>query len=340
MSGRWAKGVATPREDIVVSVCLSDLPASEAAFESLRKVAQKLDSVYRFREIILVVGAEEREKYLDLVREVRDLRLFVAHSGSGYYERRVVAAEESIGDVVLLCSADEIDYLDVEALIRQAETSASIVVANRAPRRSMRTAISGPLIALGRVAGFEVKLDDLHAIAMPRTLLNYVLGHNEPQLALRFPPRDPRLPLTSHVSLRDAGSRGLLQQLPRRIHLLQKLLIYLAPTLLMLVSISSAILACFGLGFAAYAAAVWVVVDDVSPGWFTTALMLSLSALFMGLSMLGVSLGLQRILAQRERSNGDQVAEEINRVDLFGTIRTKLNVDRDSGPEAVPPDLG
>ena len=90
------------REDIVVSVCFADLPTDPAAFQSLRDLAARLDEVYRFREIILVVEDNQREAFLELVEQISDLRLFVVGPSADFYERRVIAAEEAIGDVVLV----------------------------------------------------------------------------------------------------------------------------------------------------------------------------------------------------------------------------------------------
>lgn len=42
------------REDVVVSVCFSELSATPATFAALRDIAATLDGAYRFREIILV----------------------------------------------------------------------------------------------------------------------------------------------------------------------------------------------------------------------------------------------------------------------------------------------
>jgi hypothetical protein len=116
------------REDVVVSACFSDLPATEATFEVLRKLAAPLDTQYRFREITLVVEDDAREAFLPLIEEITDLRLFVVRKGTEYYERRVIAAEEAIGDIVLIGQIDEVAAMDVLAFLARAETSNAIVL--------------------------------------------------------------------------------------------------------------------------------------------------------------------------------------------------------------------
>ncbi|AUC56771.1 hypothetical protein CDO87_26220 (plasmid) [Sagittula sp. P11] len=324
------------REDVVVSVCFSDLPATDAAFRAVRDLSDSLDAHYRFREIILIVDDAERDSYLPLVQQVPDLRLFAVRPGSGYYDRRVIAAEEAIGDIVLIGSAEEMAHLDLLALLEQAERTNSIVLATRSERRQMRTGLSSPIIALGRLAGFKVNLNDLQSIAMPRTLLNQLISHGEPELALRFPPRDPRFPLDFFFAEQNVPSRKGLGKFQRRVQLLQKLLVYLAPSILMLVSISSTILALLGIGYAFYVVGAWFVVENLAPGWLTTSAMLSLSAAFMGLSMLGLSLGMQQLLNRQNSTDVERVADEINRIDLFGKVASDLNVELESDAPPAP----
>lgn len=325
---------AKSREDVVVSVCFSDLPPRASAFAAVRELAARLDRVYRFREIIVVVEDTQREAFLALVAEVPDLRLFVVGPATDYYERRVIAAEEAIGDLVLLASAHEIEHLDPLAFLDHAEREHVVTLATRQRHSLLTTCLTLPIIAIGRIAGFKVNLNDLQTVAMPRTLLNQMLAHEEPRLALRFPPRDPGSPFVClRVDAREV-SRRRIAGLPRRVHLFQTLLVYLAPTLLSLVSLSSTILALLGLAYAAYIVGAWLLVDNLAPGWLTTSAMLTLSAVFMGVSTLGLSLGMQHMLQQQRSRIASRAPEEVNRIDLFGKVASDLNVEH--GRDALP----
>jgi hypothetical protein len=162
---------------------------------------------------------------------------------------------------------------------------------------------------------------------MPRTLLNLMLAHDEPRLALRFPPRDPRLPLDWFRTDRNVAARTAFMGLARRAQLLQTLLVYLTPTILTVVTISSGILALLGLAYAAYILGALFVVEKLAAGWLTTNAMLAVSAVFMGMSTLGLSLGLQHLLKQQRRLKGGIVPEEVNRIDLFHQVAFDLNVE-------------
>jgi hypothetical protein len=328
------------REDVVVSVCFSELTATPAAFAAIRDLAATLDSVYRFREIILVVDDTQRSALLDLVREVPNTRLFVVRRGTEYYDRRVIAAEEAIGDLVILGNLDEIAALDVLAFLDFAEAENAVTMAFRPARRPIKRLLAWPLIALGKLAGFNVDPAEWQSIAVPRTLLNLLLAHDEPRLALRFPPRDPRLPREWFRTDVNVASRTAFMGLGRRVHLLQTLLVYLTPTLLTLVAVSSALLTLAGLAYAAWVVGAVVLVDRLAPGWLTTNAMLAVSATFMGVSTLGLSLGLQHLLKQQRRLKCDLVPEEVNRIDLFQQVAFDLNVvlesDTPSSSSAPP----
>lgn len=326
-----------PREDVVVSVCFSELAATPATFAALRDIAATLDRAYRFREIILVVDDTQRADFLDLVREVPNTRLFVVRRGTEYYDRRVIAAEEAIGDLVVLGHLEEIAALDVLAFLDFAESENAVTMAFRPERKPFKRLLAWPFVALGKLAGFNVDPAEWQSIAVPRTLLNLLLAHDEPRLALRFPPRDPRLPREWFRTGAKVASRTAFTGVARRLALLQTLLVYLTPTLLTVVAVSSGLLTLVGIAYAAWIVGAVLLVDQLAPGWLTTNAMLAVSATFMGFSTLGLSLGLQHLLKQQRRLKGASVPEEVNRIDLFQQVAFDLNVVLESETPAPPP---
>lgn len=326
-----------PREDVVVSVCFSELAATPATFAALRELAGTLDRAYRFREIILVVEDTQRAGFLDLVRAVPNTRLFVVRRGTEYYDRRVIAAEEAIGDLVVLGHPEEIAALDVLAFLDFAESHDAVTMAFRPERKPFKRLLAWPFIALGKLAGFNVDPSEWQSIAVPRTLLNLLLAHDEPRLALRFPPRDPRLPREWFRTDARVAGRHAFTGIGRRLALLQTLLVYLTPTLLSVVAVSSALLTLVGLAYAAWIVGAVILVERLAPGWLTTNAMLSVSAVFMGFSTLGLSLGLQHLLKQQRRLKADLVPEEVNRIDLFQQVAFDLNVVLESDAPPLSP---
>jgi hypothetical protein len=58
-------------------------------------------------------------------------------------------------------------------------------------------------------------------------------------------------------------------------------------------------------------------------------MIMGLTATFLGASILGLSIGVQRLLSLMRHRATDSVAREVNSVDLFGQVASELNVDRD-----------
>lgn len=314
------------REDVLVSVCFGDLPADASCFDVVATLARNLDARFRFREIVVIADESRRDEYTPLLQCVDNLRLFTVRDGTGFYRRRVIAADEAIGDVVLIANAAELAHVDPVTMIERAADDQYAVLAIRTAGMVNRT-LAAPLVALGRMAGFNVGLRDLQTLAVPRTLLNQLLTHPAPDLALRFPPRDFRVPLAFVRAAPDMPALREPGQQQRRLALLQKLLVYIAPALLMMVTLASAVLAAIGFFYALYVLGAWVVVDDIAPGWLTLSAMLSLTAFFLGVAIMGLSLGLQQLLVRADRDDFEGVATEINRIDLFSEVASELNVD-------------
>jgi len=102
--------------------------------------------------------------------------------------------------------------------------------------------------------------------------------------------------------------------------------------------VSSTILTLVGLAYAAWIVGAVLLVESLAPGWLTTNAMLAVSAVFMGFSTLGLSLGLQHLLKQQRRLKGAAVPEEVNRIDLFQQVAFDLNVVLESDTPASPPE--
>lgn len=56
-----------------------------------------------------------------------------------------------------------------------------------------------------------------------------------------------------------------------------------------------------------------------------------MTACFMGIAVLGLSLGMQQLLMQQRKTSLENVAHEVNRIDLFGKVASDLNVDIEQG---------
>lgn len=324
---RMTRTLPARREDILVSVCLTDVPVATTAFAEIVAFADRLASRFRFYEIIIVTESTLKGEFLPLVKRIPNMRLFTVREGLSPYRHRVVATSEAIGDVVLLASQDQFGTLDHITMIECAANTGQIVVGQRPKPRGIGHALSVLLQAAGRAAGFRAGLQDGPTIAIQRSLLTPLLQHSDPDLALRFIPRDPMFPTATFAYLPGKIIPAEGHGIASRFQLIEKLVLHMAPRVLQLVALSSALLIGLGLAYMIYAIGVWAFVPKIQPGWLTISVIMSLVAVFLGGSIFGLSVGMQRLLALLRSDRFDHAAQEINRTDLFGHLVAELNVD-------------
>lgn len=316
-----------PREDILVSICFGELDGSAASFDSLVELSLQMNNCFRFWEIILVAAADEVEPFLRLVQQVPSIRLIKVRHGTEFYRRRVIAAAEAIGDVVVLTTVAELSRLDVLAMIDAAHTKASVIVGRMQTVPFLDRMIATPLVALGRWAGFNVGIRDMQTIGFPRTFLNQLLAHPAKELALRFLPSDVGLPRSYQPALSAPPPMRSFQNLERRLGLAQKLLVNIAPRLLQVVTLVSSLTALMSLVFGFYVIGVWLVLPNVAPGWLTLSAMLSVTGFMLGCTTSALCLGMLFLVSRAEQDDFSDVSGEVNRVDLFGMVAAELNVE-------------
>lgn len=314
------------REDVLVSVCFSDLVISQENLRQLSTVADQVANRYRFWEILLVVSAENTPIFAPLLARAGNIRVLKVRRHAEFYRRRTVAANEAIGDVVVLASLEELPYVDLTAMIDIASDSGDMVVARHAASKPRNVILEPVVRILGRSAGFRVSAQDMQTIAIPRPVLNQLLVRPDRQLALRFPPYDEGIPVRHVLSNISRSDQRNLRDMARRLTVLQWLLVSSAPRILLLVSMLSLSVTCVGVLFAVYVFGAWLFLDRLAEGWLTLSLMLSMTAAVGGAALLGLSLGLQQVLDLLGRETLDDVVSEDGSTELFSKVAQDLNV--------------
>lgn len=315
------------RDDFLVSVGFADAPRSDKARAQLQQFAVDLDAAWRYWEILIVTDAAETADLDPLLAELPNLRLLRTRGLSNLYRRRAIAGAEAIGDLVVLSAIEELPHLDLMAMLSESADTDTVIVARRDGRNLF---LDGVLSILGRSSGFRVQARDMQTVVLPRTFLNRLLSRPDRNLALRFLPRDSAMPVRYHQPTNELGlSRTA--GLGRRMGILQKLLVYSAPSVLGWVSLLSVLVALSGLAFAIYAVCVWLLLETVQPGWFTTSLAISLTAAFLGVAIFGVAAGILKVIDLMTPDALDDVTDERGHADLFDRVVHDLNIE--TGPE-------
>ena len=321
-----------PRDDLLVSVGLAQSGSIAVAANTIRDIAARLSERFRYWEIVVIADGNQSGHLKSTLAGLANLRLIAVRGSTGYYRRRAIAAAEAIGDVVVLTSAEEAGNIDLAALAENAISSGEGIICTRA-----RGQITGALFApLGLLSGFRVSPRDLMTAAYPRSLINRLLAHPDRDLALRFPPRNEGIPVrAATIEWLDRHPRGL-GLTTRRLGLVQKLLINSTPRLLSGMAILSSVVFFAALAYSAYAVAVQLLLDDVEPGWFTTALLQGLTTAYLACGMLVLTMGMQRVLDHLSPSFDDVILDESSGSDLFAGADERNVTTQAARAETVP----
>lgn len=322
-----------PREDALVSVVFAAIDDPEAAAPALAALAAGIAARWRYWEMLVIAPSDEAAGLDRLIEAVPNLRVLKVLPGASVYRRRAIGAAEAIGDVVALVAFEELEAIDLFALIEAARAGGCAAVAERPAGSALDPALG----ALGRMGGFDVVSRHMQSLAFPRAVLTRLLAHPNRELALRFMPRDEALSLARIPAAGPARRSGGKAALFRRLALIQSLLTGAAPLVLSYTAAASALAALGGVLFGLYAVVVILTFSHVEPGWFTTSMLLSLAITFLGIAFFGLAMGMIRVVENTTPHALDQVLEERSLVDLFGRLAEELNVDEDdAAPVSAP----
>ena len=319
--------LAEPRDNLLVSVGIADPEMSESTLGILTALAVQLAAHFRYWELLIVTDVDKAGSYDAALETIANIRLLKVRHGTSFYRRRVAIAGEAIGDVVVISTLDDIPQLPIVGMIEAAEQSGGLVVG----RRRSAVLLNAPFRALGVSAGFRVDASDMLTTAYARTVLNKLLNHPDPQLALRFPPIDDSITVLNQPCLGGGAHRrrSPLQNARRRLGLLQKLLVGSAPRVLGVVASLAFLVAFAAIAFVVYAVVVWLTLETVQPGWLTTSLALGMTAFFLACAIFGLSIGMQKLIDLLSADLADDVVDEITSVDLFREVFDELNIEQD-----------
>lgn len=315
------------RADYLVSFCLVNETPMSAEIDALERFAQDCGRRFQHWEILTVVGESARLELAALgprLSALRNLRILMVGDRESLYNRRGIAAEEAIGDVVVISEIEEALAFDLADFADQARATGQIVMATGEKRRAERFLIHSPLRLL---TGYKVSTRDLKTIALPRENLTRVLARPTAAIDLRFEPKHTSERYLRRVVAFRAPPQPLLSW--RRLGLVADILSASGPRFLKAFALLSFVVFMIAGLYGVYAIGVWGFDDEVQPGWVTTALSLGGLTGFLSLGFALFSLVLARMMETQDRGGRDAVLDEIGNVAFFEHTRG-LNIETGS----------
>lgn len=314
-----------PRGDYLCSFGFVDEGDVVGELTRLSALAVELETRYQYFELVYVVAERHREKIENaatLLSNARNLRILLVNNDMNFYRRRVVAASEAIGDVVVLSAISELAALDISALADQTFESGQTVMARRAQPAAFLPVWHWMMAA---VSPYKVNARDLRTLSLPRTHLNEMLGRPTLVIDLRFEAKQSiRRFQRILVNAKGIPFRG--PGFGERVELLGELVTVSAPRLLKTYAALSFVTAGLALAYALYAITLFLVGTPLAPGWFTTALAQGGSVTFLAVGFCLISLGMADVVERLTGRTRNAIVDEIANINFFRDI-TDLNVE-------------
>ncbi len=313
------------RGDFLVSVAVVGLAWTEEQIASLRALARELGERYQFWELVVVAPITEvvAPALLKDLMGIANIRVLRVDEVDNFYRLRLAAASEAIGDVVLLTSGDELPLMDLPALADKVYETNEVVVMARERQGLLVETFLG---ALGYLIGYRIDPRDTLTAGFPRTWLSLVLARPDADLLLRFERRTGANQFHREPMPDRARVPRALRSMARRFRLLADLLASAAPRVLRSVAALSFAVAIFAAVYGVYAIAVWVLKENVAPGWLTTSMLQVVIVGFLGITVSAISIGIVKLLDRIEGILRYTIVDELNNVDFFSDVKG-LNVE-------------
>jgi hypothetical protein len=326
-----AAPVSTPREDrretsVLISLIIVGTEDFTQYAKSLSSISASLQERYAFHEILLIGATtlSEGEARLlgDLARVTPHIRYLQVDGGPDFDNMAMSGYCECIGDIVVLTSVDELPYVDANAVLRQLHSGKRLV---RLRRTSTGTIERYSSLAVRAITGLEVDTRFCRTLGLNRQLLSELVARPADIHLFRFTAH--KLSGTQTVIDVDMPStRGGPTLFLRRMDLLARLVANSAPRLLRFASGICLAVAVGALMALFYIVGIWLFKTEVTEGWVSTGLLISMW-MFVQLGASSViCLALSRIIDRDIRTRLPRLIDDTTISELFNDVDL-LNVE-------------
>lgn len=316
------------RAEVLVSVAI----IADAPFESVKLAVTDtlavLKNEYEFHELLIVTHgmfySQNEAGFKELLSQ-HNLRCLILRDGVGEYRAAVLAATETIGDIVLVLSAEEFPDLNPAEMLHTAAQTGGSVVLQRKRRAGFLARFSGGI--LSTISGYDVDPRLLRSGAHHRATLNRLVKRADSEVALRFMPRGGSR--VSDVEILTIDAPRPVQsrfRVWRRVGLASEVLTNAPPHMLRMLAAASFLVMLGSILFIIYAVVLYVAGFDLEPGWFTISLAIAGSTASISLALGAISTALVQILNLLREDGGDEIQNEMDNTDLFREFR-RINVE-------------
>lgn len=313
-------------ESNLISACIvCDINDVKYSIFKLKKLSKKLDSSFLYYELIVLVDKNTSNEFIQKLNSINNLRILISKTSLNHYEKREIVALEAIGDFILITSINELDKINPIQLINNSIKSDSLALQSNGGNSIIEKILFLPLKTLGRILNLHIKDNYTKTIVFTRSILNEILKSDYNILLLRFPPkkfyRSKDIVKTSKKIERNYDN------LPDKVSIIYLGLLKLTPKILKFSTIFSLVTLLISFFYIAYILVIWVKIENIQPGWLTTALSVSGISIFLSYSFFMISIAIQHLLSKNSKNINEDLYSEISSINIYEKAKNNLNIE-------------
>ena len=319
------------RENLVSFVIVAS-PSLHDDIGQIQAVQGFAGKAFQYYEIVVVASMPSpawRERMRGLGLTVPHLRIVMVDSAMDYEELSTAALRFAIGDLIVSLHPGEIGIPDIERLMQLCASGKWDMIktfhAHR-PKSPFERASANLIRWSMRLAtGRDIQTFQARAFAMNRTALTRLQAVGGAMRYFRIFDLSG-LVAEGRMEFDAPPRRRLLGSFAEKLHIASMLISSSAGRLVLWLAMVCAVLSVGSMLFAGVAFVIWLVLDEVAPGWTSLSIVLSLlfSANF-GV-MAAICLGLLQIIRQSTPDPVELFTTELSGGDLFQR-GDRLNVE-------------
>ena len=314
--------------EFFISICLTQETTVPDELLAIANLSIYCSKSMKYWEILYILDEKlipEMKSNAARIAPIRNLRILPVRGSVGYYRRRMIAASEAIGDIVVLTSFGELPRADL-VLFAQRAMHESRVILGRRPGLPGLQSLGRELIGL--LSSYKVDDRTLKTIALPRNQLISILERPTAALDLRFEPKTGLMPYEYVAISPPAHSSGV--SFSERTDFLIEIVKSSAPRFLAWFASLAMIGTATAILYGFYALGVIFFKENVQPGWFTSAIVQSASIAFLLTGLAIISLGIASICDRLYGEKHCEVTDEIGNITFYDS-HVELNVEVQKG---------
>ena len=303
----------------IISVALVGVPRNHESLLKIEKALEPLRDRYEFIELLFVDHIQHRSKAEPLLGLVADSRFIWTGDDIGFYALRSVAANEAIGDLVLISNVKGFDASEALKMLEDGTEDDFVFF------RKRRGFVSGFFRTLSSLSSYDIDPAYNNDMIINRLALEKLNRLHEMSLAFRFP---NQANADSNRVFKAKSRKRERSSVRRWAELIVDIVFSSIGSIFMGLTFLSAISVMFGVSYLIYAVFVFLSDFTVQPGWFSTSVVLSVFTIVFGLFVFSASIFFiyfAKLLKQNKTPSYNVVASD-DGLRLFSKLKAETNV--------------